>query len=1504
MSDIKVIIKSGGLTSKSLTSKSLNIDSLSLNRVSKSLEEFYNSIIYVNDIASQIEENSFDLINNTDNKNKFVDILGNYVDNKYFDNNEDYFFIHSVPSVSKSNANFDNNLTIYTQRKFNKYSGVPLKDLLILKNNKTPLYFENEYNNMRTELIVIRNTLELFKKQGLLRRNYFILIQEWNNAIKVCLFCILNINNIYPNTDGIESDFICIGSGVQLDNIIQETENIKLFSPEYLQLIKEIEHTIYEQSIIAYYSNIFLSGSNIIPINNNLKINENFHYDIWELTDEAFFSKCLFSSRNISWTNKFASEVYKLDEELDIVNTLQYIFDFIKGKLFIKNYGEVGIIEYKSNDKNYAYICKLIIYEGKQYIILTEILINKFFKSSLVNYGDTRIEGSVDILNYDDTSVFKLDTYSKSLNINGKIGINTTNSSSINIDSLLDIKGISVNEIILLKEKMVEFHNFIYDYFDYFIDNFSLTNERNWNTIFDNFFRNDEISVTNILLPFNIIDSNIDNELLLEVLNNFEKFILFDMLEKQVNIQELEIEGKYGDELTNSYYDDYLNKLKEYFVILLNQREFISNGHFQTFTNVVNYFDGPVLRIHIFWIDNEKVMDEKLSTNYGEMNIIRVFATNLRMDNYLLNKNLSVYFRTYFNALYSCEQLTNITFNYLSNESIQEELFEDTLSLTERINNSIYKSRFGFPNHYIFGDEYNPENINECRVLFNEVLPYWKDQFASKLLLPGQDKIVSEALLTIFENMKKYNIQHLFKTQIVDYSWLYEHKISYVKIINIKNKSFLVGSGVDIVDYIPISFKNNGDIVTDGSLKIDNFIDKKTVMKVDNIEKKILFQYPLGIGTENPRSLLTINDVSITNIFAYIDEVSRKGRYINDLVKVLSGRKQKHYKRLIETYINPFDNNEHSEIIISDDEYENNSENNSENDIEDDDKTIYFYDIKFEQDFENYFGITEVDPINIKNSIFHYSWFSEKWIGKTFEEILVPSFDPVNNKIKPFVEDYLKKFVTETLIQNNLSSLIIYEWIWGKKATFGRNFIDNTGKIKHLYMGVNLNKYFTNFNRNINLQNILIATQSLITQSNLIYLDYINNIILNSSQISLFLDNLNKNYNNNKVWICDATLQISDIKLYLTQGGDFPNSLNLLKETDSLFRMIVLNGEKGNLTNNDVLKFKEKIVNARQEIERYNKPKNFTSVDKIQYLSNGDTNIIHYRTSDEYFIAYWLYVQDVEITTKNNTLEKRDLFLFIEFNVDDYLNQSIQLLGDLQIGGNLTLMDPKDYYSYVINEKKLSELKPLISLYPEENFVGIGSQEIFTAYALDYNTINLLENNSFAKNHTLISNEFFPNLVCERIDKDNNYDEDHLSSISLRRRSKNKNLEELKISKKYGVDIGFEFQDKYNITYEIGNFGVRLNDTIDIDNPNDNLNITTIKHPIPSFFWDCTIGYNKTINEPIKKDIMSVELEKNDDKWESCLNIDKIKLGGKYLYVNENGDLMWGSDKVHLENVN
>ncbi len=1402
-------------TDKNIDTTNLYSKAISVNRVSESIKQYYDSIIYTNTIIQQIL-NNIELIKNIG----FEKVLRPFAENNYYEN-ENYFYVTTC-SNSENPELIKNNKTLFSYKKYEKYTGITTGELLKLNSEGKYIYFlEEGIESLKTVNFEYYKTLESY---GLNKLNYFSYIKEWDNGIALFYKCIVNIPGILPGIPGVNPDYVVVGSSVPLNKIIEDIDQIKLFSPEYVEFIKVISNNM----------------SVLQQIYNNLKKNifdSTIQYDVWEYNTAAPASSiCYYSSIFKDFIGKRASDAVILGTNINIAQIITYLFNFNSKNLLLNNDEQVGVVEFSYNNSDNVFLTKIVTLNGKKYLILNTIPINPFFNNAIRTNGDVTLEGAVAVNNWDGKNIFNLHTENQVLEVNGKIGINVQEP-----NALMDIQGISTTEMNNITNLYSNLNKFIFSYYDYFINNYSVTNDRDWNQIYNTYLNKSQISVSTINLPFDFKTTNSSDPKFSEFINNFNNYVLFGYTETEFKTQ---YEGKTASQIQNPYFNDYFYALKDYYLIMWNQKDYYLLNKYQTFTNIVNYFGGPVLRMQVMWYDEK-------------YNVMRLFGSNLKLDKYLLNENLNEILSNYYNSLFACEQLVNLYSNLLRDPEIQKKQFEDRLYLTKYVANSYYKKRFGFPQNYIFCCDYLIDAQSEIKYWFIESAPYWRENQLSKLQIPNQDLLVSNAVTQILGYMENnFDLSILERIRIAFYFWQFEYKVSYTKIIEATDlegitRKYVIGSGVNILDFVKKNMLSNGDQQFNGSLRIIEPSTNQTVLAMDTTEKQVAIQYPLGLGTENPRSLLTIDDVSITNFFDYLDELSKKNRYISDLSKELNGKPVSNYKSIINSYINPFTN------------------------------------LPYNQNVDNYFAI--VDPnsntnINdITNYQYNYHWYLKLWDNVLYKNVLSPTFDPVNAGVKPLAGNFFTLSPLNEVMFNKTLNLKIYNWVWGKKVSTSKYFKDENNNIKYIHQGVNFNQYFTRFNSNKNLQNIIYASQAIQIYLNELYLSTNGLSPINQIQLNPFLSKIKKDYTLYKLWVMDYPSDYNQTRLFLTQNGDLPTNLNNLRPTDTIYNMLY-NFESsyhGNLTFEQILLFYQKIINLQQKIQFYN--------GNASELVEQDANIVGYRTDEDYWLASWIYMA---LNISNLiSLGSTNVITLYEFNVDDYLNQSVQMIGDLQMAGNLTLMNPKEYLKYVKNELPLSSLNPLISIYPEEEFIGFGSQKIFTQYALNYRTIDLEENKVFAKNHVVVSNPYYPNLVGERYadPEDAGQEEEYLqsnySSFTVRRSSKIFTLEDIvnKGDGKFGLDISYEIQDKYEDTYEVAESGVKITGLKTFKNG--------VQYPVPKYFWNI-------VNDATDQDTIEEKTLMELDS-ESRLTVDKIRLGKYDLVAIDNGDgtetLKWGN---------
>jgi hypothetical protein len=1387
-------------TNKSaLNNSKIYVNSISLNRVINSISTYYQSIQYVQYISNLIIQNQEEI------KIKgFPDVLHPLIENTYLQTN-DYYYIASI------NNDISNRIEIDDYNEYPKYIGLSVNQIVA---SPKPIYFVYEGDNFIEETKKINNAFEKFKSIGFNEVNYSLIIKNWEYTVNLDFGCFINIENIYPNSSGSEQNYVYVGSKIDLSKIIQNVTELYLFSPEYINFTEVISERMYD--IHYLYNQIKL---NVYP---NIS---NYSYSVWDFnTSNTSLSRCLYSNKFSDWIGNIVENIVILGSYYNINYILNFVIGQISGNFRPNFDGQVVILENTYQDLNYVYVCKLISINDSLKLILIIISVDQYFNKAISTNGDVSIEGSLSVNNYDNTNFVNIFSETKSLEVFGNVGIHKQTPTSS-----LDIEGISVSEIDEISTKMISLNYSIYDFFNYYNTNYSSDKIKDWNTIFNNY---PGISIDKAVITVKISFKDFENNSQY-YLSNFNNYIEYSHLEEKYS----KWNGFNANNVLIGYLNPYLDYINYWYTILYQNKDYFLLMGKQTFTQICNYFDGQLLKMHIATYDtiNEQVL---------------FFSAHIDLNYYLLDPFKNSLLVNYFNQLFACEQVINILSALLKDPVNQEKLYNNRLFLSEWLNSSPFKDRFGYPLTGYFSFRVLPvEEAGNCIYLCGEdivsntlVQTNWINQYPKNLGIPNSDLIVSNVISKELEylyfNFNLYELDRLFFFYTY---WSLSYKFSYVQYFQINGITYLIGSGIQLSYIIPNSITSKGDNLLNGSLIVNESVTSTPIFKIDETNKKSSIFYPLGLGTEDPESLLEINDLSITNLSYFMGQLSTISRYVNDIKQLIKNAPLDKYTYIIENYIDPFTGLKIDQTVLT-----------------------YFIEMNYNNNI-----------IDVNDYELNYYWYIPSWENIPLGNINDPiNIIQLNEALLAF-----NKEVNTLYFYNNFASTSIYDFTWGKKISIRNLFNNINGTLSSIGCGVNFNNYFLK-NTTDNIQNIASSIGAINLFLDILYGNYIGVSPLNNYILTNYVTNLRKIYNKYQLLVITYADSYVNARIFLGPDGYLPKNLDNLIETDTLVNMIYNNGFKGNLTFEEVMILKQKIVNIYQKLNLY--------YGSSTQLNLEDTGYINYRTDDSYWINIWKWIQ---LKTGQFVIASYN------YNVLDYLKPSIQMLGDFKMAGNLTLMNPVDYLKYYKGEVNLSEINVLLSMYPDEQFIGLGSQKIYTQYMLNYKTIDLIANTIYAKNHVVVSNPYYPNLVCERIvespdpEIEATYVSDSFSSCSMRRTSNIYSIEEMveKGKGKYGFDISFEVQDKYDMTYEMGHFGIRLNEIKQFDNG--------IKYPIGEFYIDI-VDNNNIVNSSHVKTILTIDKD-------SRLYVDKIRLGTKDLYasIDENGEevLKWGDKTIVLK---
>jgi hypothetical protein len=220
----------------------------------------------------------------------------------------------------------------------------------------------------------------------------------------------------------------------------------------------------------------------------------------------------------------------------------------------------------------------------------------------------------------------------------------------------------------------------------------------------------------------------------------------------------------------------------------------------------------------------------------------------------------------------------------------------------------------------------------------------------------------------------------------------------------------------------------------------------------------------------------------------------------------------------------------------------------------------------------------------------------------------------------------------------------------------------------------------------------------------------------------------------------------------------------------------------------------------------------------------------------------------------------------IEFSVETYVNPTLDVKGDGRIQGDLIVYNKYDSQQYV-------------TIDPINKYMGVNTDDRFIYYNIDYATVNK-QGEQLAYHHMYVTNDTYPNLVCERINDSSGADTSSYSSFSAATMKRHSNIDtfDQMVSKTiqanitdygvgkntYGVDIAFEISDKSKTTHEIGNILMGIDSIVTTSNGN-----RLVK-----------AGFGVRVNDEFLKHRQILYVDNT-----GCLSIDSIKIKNTLMKV-------------------
>ena len=120
----------------------------------------------------------------------------------------------------------------------------------------------------------------------------------------------------------------------------------------------------------------------------------------------------------------------------------------------------------------------------------------------------------------------------------------------------------------------------------------------------------------------------------------------------------------------------------------------------------------------------------------------------------------------------------------------------------------------------------------------------------------------------------------------IHYRWREGRKISFTNTIDVGNNVYVIGSGFDLNSLLGQSLVVKGDNTIAGNFYVSDS-NNVNIFKVDNVHKTITNSYRVGIGMDEPKSILDIKDTTVNDIHTAVKAARKQYIIMNDIASNL-----------------------------------------------------------------------------------------------------------------------------------------------------------------------------------------------------------------------------------------------------------------------------------------------------------------------------------------------------------------------------------------------------------------------------------------------------------------------------------------------------------------------------------------------------------------------------------------------------------------------------------------
>jgi len=434
------------------------------------------------------------------------------------------------------------------------------------------------------------------------------------------------------------------------------------------------------------------------------------------------------------------------------------------------------------------------------------------------------------------------------------------------------------------------------------------------------------------------------------------------------------------------------------------------------------------------------------------------------------------------------------------------------------------------------------------------------------------------------------------------------------------------------------------------------------------------------------------------------------------------------------------------------------------------------------QTIDFYYIVIELpEPLN-RDTIKHLYHWSLPWKDKNLPMI---RDDPTISRQLVEVFEKVATFIESNPAGDGTLLSLVVEFIWGQKRN-GVFYVKNNNKLYGLITGKNVQNLNLRVNTNVNFSTYFSVENA--------YQYYLQSMLISIKDIYVI------NHDMLRATMKDVQYQ-------------YPTPL--IKWYDIEKETVAFVPYSDKLTLLQLNQLQQVSIKTLPTNDRHKELSFFNNIKKQYTLQPDSYGMISYEDDRNYYMSQFYVLQT--------------MVLAVELPIEDYLKPTLNVVGDSRLQGEVQVYDKNTSTQYT-------------TIDPVNHFVGIHTDKRTIRYSNDYtNTKKIGEN--LAQHHAYITNDTYPNLVCEVTNG---------TSAATMKIASNQPFSEMGIKELYGPDISFEAEDATETTRELGTLRMGF----DIDNK---------------------IGFGVSINEGFEgsyqeKQILSVD-------HTGCLSVNSIKLG-------------------------